>query len=92
MANEKRLIDANELLRDVDRYFFWSADEVKRFVATAHTVDAVEVVRCECCRSWSRHITNEKRGSCGCLPYHLCLDDVVTDHDFYCPYGERRKS
>ena len=44
MANEKRLIDANELLRNVDRYFFWSADEVRRFIATADTVDAVEVV------------------------------------------------
>ena len=50
MATKQRLIDANELLRDVDRYFFWAADEVRRFIKAAHTVDAVKVVhgRWEC--------------------------------------------
>ena len=42
MANEKRLIDANELLREVDRYFFWSADEVRSFIVhVSTTVKAV---------------------------------------------------
>ena len=44
MATEKRLIDMDDLLREVDRYFFLSADEVRRFVAHAPVVDAVEVV------------------------------------------------
>lgn len=44
MKTKKKLVDINELLRNVDRYFFWSADEVRQFIRNAPIVDAVEVV------------------------------------------------
>ena len=66
MATEKRLIDANELAKDLaddrdqdcNRYQYWYQKEERDAkynfaidrVNEAHTVDAVEVVRCKDCK------------------------------------------
>ncbi len=84
-----RLIDANALLREVDRYFFWSADEVKHFIATATTVDAVEVVRCKDCKHYVQFLQDSK--DCRCTIFSGCYDrPYPTDPDDFCSYGERR--
>lgn len=64
---------------------------LKKMIENTPAENVAPVVRCDACRNWTRQTTNDKRGYCDCLPYHLCQDEVMTDHDFYCPYGERRK-
>ena len=91
MATEKRLIDMDDLLREVDRYFFLSADEVRRFVAHAPVVDAVEVVRCKDCR-WLGELMGKDSGKpCG---YGYCKNPIgimgIAYNESYCSYGERK--
>ena len=74
MANEKRLIDANALIKEANvegAYGYVDAFQI----ANAPTVDAVEVVRCRDCKhrysdSWCEYV-----------------DD---DDNFYCARGERK--
>ena len=48
MANEKRLIDANALIKEANVEGAYGYVDAKQ-IADAPTVDAVEVVRCEGC-------------------------------------------
>ena len=52
----------------------------KSLVETAETADVVEVVRCKDCAVPHNQWT-------GCPK----LNGLITPHDFYCSYGERRK-
>ena len=86
MANEKRLLDANALLAELDKFanpmpnksgydFLCGVASVITEVECAPTVDAVEVVRCKDCKhrysdSWCEYV-----------------DD---DDNFYCARGERK--
>ena len=100
MANEKRLIDANELPlgKFVEPRTEWHQgwnDALDAAMLQAPTVDAVEVVRCKDCKH---------RGEDGCCP--MCFeeeiewdDDGYTEADYilhdrtaddgFCDRGER---
>lgn len=80
MANEKRLIDANYLIRDINADIYRTESEKSYDRCLVHrqpTVDAVEVVRCRDCKLYNRH------------RYCNYLAEAVLDDDF-CSYGERR--
>lgn len=86
MVDKKRLVDANELLRDAEDYGPISGElagfyDVKWLVDAQPTVDAVEVVRCKDCR----FIIDRNDGTHGC--YRHLVDCKVED---FCSYGERR--
>jgi hypothetical protein len=91
MANEKRLIDANALMEEIDfeydlNYGEILIDPVKfaDMVDDAPTVDAVEVVRCKDCKHYT-----EKRNKA--YDGHYCerIVEFVQPNDF-CSYGEKR--
>ena len=73
-SNEKRLIDANALMKEACADGAYGYVDAKQ-IADAPTVDAVEAVRCKDCKhrysdSWCE-----------------CVDD---DDNFYCARGERK--
>lgn len=85
-SSEKRLIDANALLRHKRKMSgadfggeFWDEAVLISDIKNAHTVDAVEVVRCRDCAVPHNKYT-------GCPE----LNGLVTPPDFYCPFGERK--
>ena len=88
MSNEKRLIDANalkanfvvlgEFAKDL-----WHAGTIRMAIDNAHTVDAVEVVRCKDCEY------------CGHFDGLLYCDNIrglagSVSPEAFCSYGERR--
>ena len=84
VSNEKRLIDANALIKEANEdgaYGYVDAFQI----ANAPTVDAVEVVRCKDCKH---------RGTDYCI-FHIKgepADEELLrklDNDF-CSYGERK--
>ncbi len=88
MENEKRLIDANELIDRLNHTttvaypnLFPGLLAAAEIVDDAPTVDAVEVVRCKDCK-W--------RNTRAC-PYMLFNAVARTDKD-YCSDGERMES
>jgi len=102
MANEKRLIDANEAKRRIIALAtgchseVLTVDSVIMMLNQADTVDAVEVVNCKDCKHW-----HEETGWCyhhshfigskgeACHPWESC-DWKMLDADDFCSYGERR--
>jgi len=95
MANEKRLIDANALMDDVEMdgalyACLGAVDDVRAIVDSQPTVDAVEVV----------HARWEAAGFDGHGDYKECCSNCATwsveDDKLYCPCcgakmdGERR--
>ena len=101
MANEKRLIDANELLDRAikeKRFVFSMKDLITQeivvktvykdladFIFSAPTVDAVEVVRCKDCKHWKNEIN-------GCTEDKRFCDIgfYMVHKDGFCSYGERK--
>ena len=92
-ASEKRLIDANALLRHKRKMSgadfggeFWDEAVLASDIKNAPTVDAVEVVRCRDCKH---------RGTDYCI-FHIKgepADEELLrklDNDF-CSYGERKE-
>ena len=79
MANEKRLIDANALIEEYDRVHIGEPGKARKLMEDAPTIDAVEVVRCIDCE-----VPHNKYTGCP------NLNGLVTPHDFYCPFGERK--
>ena len=98
MATEKRLIDANALLEEVDdlycelyRYVDYNVgvEDAASLVANAPTVDAVEVVRCKDCRYFLRHTqVDTDRGDCCCYGITACRIKHIDD---YCSGGRREE-
>ena len=99
MANEKRLIDANALLEEIqfrrpviDTETKIVADCVaiaRKAIVNAPTVDAVEVVRCKDCKHYVQFLQDSKE--CRCTIFSGCYDrPYPTDPDDFCSYGERR--
>lgn len=85
VPNEKRLIDANKLIKEANEdgaYGYVDAFQI----ANAPTVDAVEVVRCRECKH---------RGTDDCI-FHIKGEPadeellLKLDNDF-CSYGERKE-
>lgn len=56
------------------------ANKIIARIKAAPTIDAVEVVRCRDCEVPHNRYT-------GCPN----LNGLVTPHDFYCPFGERKE-
>lgn len=96
MANKKRLIDANALLRK--KYEVYEPEDPEQWGSRSYThkvvsvedvkkapiVDAVEVVRCKDCKHFD--VGDE-------FNRPLCMhpNGLKTAHEsLYCPYGERR--
>ena len=94
MANEKRLIDANALIKEACAEGAYGYVDAKQ-IAEAPTIDAVEVVRCEKCKHavldeeyemWkcveSAEYDKESGVWFGFCEYH--------NGDFFCADGERK--
>ena len=84
VLNEKRLIDANKLIKEANEDGAYGYAE--NFINAAPTVDAVEVVRCRECKH---------RGTDDCI-FHIKGEPadeellLKLDNDF-CSYGERKE-
>ena len=90
-ASEKRLIDANALLRHKRKMSgadfggeFWDEAVLASDIKNAPTVDAVEVVRCLECD----HKTHDGSGRPYCWRLKMYLNKEL---DFFCKYGERKE-
>ena len=103
MANEKRLIDANALLAELDKFanpmpnksgydFLCGVASVITEVECAPTVDAVEIVRCEKCK---HAVWDEETKLWKCVDGEELgeLFEFYEYHygDFFCSYGERKE-
>ena len=92
-SNEKRLIDANALMKEACAEGAYGYVDAKQ-IADAPTVDAVEVVRCKDCKhSILPSELTQRYGKPGTLTCHNryapCNRRNVSGDDF-CSYGERR--
>lgn len=95
METEKRLIDANEVIRETESILNFRIqhhmptieyEALLGYLKKRPTVDAVEVIRCKGCEHWRCNGENmfaENYGICV-----KCLLD--TREDFYCGFGERK--
>ena len=84
MANEKRLIDANALIKEANVEGAYGYVDAKQ-IADAPTVDAVAVVRCKYCIK--RYDTDE-------CPMCFVSDGKYyefTQDDGFCDRGERKE-
>ena len=89
MANEKRLIDAEQAKRATYEEVFWTESEqavVRNFLAKLPKVDAVEVVRCKDCEYWSGY-----GGRCKHWGSPLAGTVHYTNAGDFCSYGERKE-
>ena len=91
MANEKRLIDANELPlgKFVEPRTEWHQgwnDALDAAMLQAPTVDAVEVVRCKDCKHWKDEVS-------GCTDHVKCCEIgfYMVGENGYCAYGEKEE-
>ena len=98
MATEKRLIDANAVIKKVDEYYHNSPfphpgttwlrglELAAGLILNESTVDAVEVVRCKDCKHWSDGVS-------GCTDHVKCcaIGYYMVGENGYCVYGERRE-
>ena len=95
---KKRLIDANELIKEANADGAYGYVDAKQ-IADAPTVDAVEVVRCRECKYWGDE-DGKLQDSDGvlfarCKIHNYLLDGrhtgwCPTENDF-CSYGERKE-
>jgi len=104
MANEKRLIDANELMKqvkaihkavdtstinlDYDTGFHSATSQVQGLIAYMPTVDAVEVMRCKDCKHYKPQNQGAHRNCT--TPYCVRVVAVKVSPDDFCSYGERK--
>lgn len=102
MANEKRLIDANEVERKLEiAISSWWCDcnsnapviaramtDALQRVKYAPTVDAVEVVRCRDCKKWEKCYSSIL-GEVMCCTGQANVN-IQKGPDDFCSYGERR--
>lgn len=84
-SNEKRLIDANELIKEANADGAYGYVDAKQ-IAEAPTVDAVEVVRCRECKfgSWD----SEPDDAMVCVRTN---DGFWRSGNDFCSRGERKE-
>jgi ABC-type ATPase with predicted acetyltransferase domain len=96
MANEKQLIYVEPIKKFiVDRLnsknameaFGYDAIEILEQIEFAHTVDAVEVVRCNDCKHF---VQGEIYDPCECMKWTVKWGVAYVKPDDFCSYGERR--
>ena len=91
-ASEKRLIDANALMKEACTDGAYGYVDAKQ-ISDAPTADAVEVVRCKDCKYYCKDKIN------GVICRHPALDFdtecfdhwINTNPDDFCSYGERKE-
>lgn len=92
-SNEKRLIDANALIKEANADGAYGYVDAKQ-IADAPTMDAVEVVRCRECKH--RYTENcpmyfhDSYWHDGYFDY-IDYDTDNTEDDYFCPKGERKE-
>ena len=86
---ERRLIDANELMKSVGKIPQLRGityGRMKKAVEETTTIDAVEVVRCKDCEHWKKYADHSPFiGTCKIAGYFV-------GENGYCVYGKRRES
>ena len=102
MANEKRLIDANWILGEIehdlgcyeigemteDDALYVELRDVVKMVCAAPTVDAVEVVRCKDCK---HYLEEQHQCEHPTIWAEYCSDfGMGVEPGDFCSYGERR--
>ena len=89
LSTEKRLIDANELIKEADADGAYGYIDAKQ-IAEAPTVDAVEVVRCRECKYhyWEQEPCHGKSVHYCKLPH---MRGVEVFKEFFCYYGDRKE-
>ena len=96
MENEKRLIDANALLRHKRKMSgadfggeFWDEAVLASDIKNAPTVDAVPVVRCKDCKyhHWEQEPCHGKIEHYCELPH---MRGVEVFKEFFCYYGKQK--
>lgn len=91
MANEKRLIDACALNRNIDCCDFESSQDyytICEQITQAPTVDAMEVVRCRDCKHYHPYKQSARYNN---IRPQCCRSATVsTLPDDFCSYGERK--
>ena len=96
-SSEKRLIDANALIKEACAEGAYGYVDAKQ-IADAPTINAVEVVRCKDCKYWGDEDGKLHRSDgvlfARCKVYNYFLDGrhtgwCPTENDF-CSYGERK--
>ena len=96
MANEKRLIDANAIIGNLqealdrnddkrDYHTYRAFNVVLNKLKNTPTVDAVEVVRCKDCKHFDEHT-----GKCYLFCDSEYIVELEVDSDHFCSYGERK--
>lgn len=83
VSSKKRLIDANELIKEANADGAYGYVDAKQ-IAEAPTVDAVEVVRCRECK----HCDPENHH---CDHYMGTAAPLRRKPDDFCSYGERKE-
>ena len=85
MANEKRLIDADALIKEANAEGAYGYVDAKQ-IADAPTVDAVEVVRCRDCKygNWD----SEPDDAMVCM---RTKDGFWRSGNDFCSYGKRKE-
>ena len=95
MANEKRLIDASILIRDLtamkSAYDAIALDGIINALKEEPTVDAVEVVRCKDCKSTYINSFSAASGVAVCKKWSNEAETAIVQQDDFCSYGERRE-
>ena len=92
-SNEKRLIDANALIKEANADGAYGYVDAKQ-IADAPTVDAVPVIRCRECKH--RYTENcpmyfhDSYWHDGYFDY-IDYDTDNTEDDYFCPKGERKE-
>lgn len=84
VSNGKRLIDANELIKEANADGAYSYVDAKQ-ISDAPTVDAVEVVRCRDCSYYTP--VDDNTGKC----VFLIGEHQYVVPDGYCYLGERKE-
>lgn len=89
-----RLIDADALVHEINKDFH--DPKIDCLIHAAPTVDAVPVVRCKDCKHWNRlprlwwDEPGRTDGYCDKFLKRYNAEEVLTDEDFFCSYGERK--
>lgn len=78
----RKYIDADELIKTLNREGIPFNEDVNHFIIHASAADVEEVVRCKDCEYWSNSFTLNGRRRC--LNTSIC-----TDGDFYCGWGSK---
>lgn len=83
-SNEKRLIDANALIKEANADGAYGYVDAKQ-IADAPTIDAVEVVRCRECK-YRFGNNGYSKNRCPIIDANIWMDD-----DDFCSHGERKE-